>query len=135
MSSDFADGGVHTLTMGSSELNTILSEAARRSQVRQLSPGRRPLRPAVQRAVMHAVPGCLQGLPPHCQQGLPPHCQRARPCTPQGSGMGEGKPAPPVYYVTASSALLLPPAQANCLPCCHPSRSRLHALRLGIPPP
>lgn len=34
MSDDYADGGVHTLTQGSSELQTILGAAARRSQVR-----------------------------------------------------------------------------------------------------
>jgi hypothetical protein len=33
MSDDYADGGVHTLTQGSSELQTILGAAARRSQL------------------------------------------------------------------------------------------------------
>lgn len=33
MSDDYADGGVHTLTQGSSELQTILGAAARRNQV------------------------------------------------------------------------------------------------------
>ncbi len=33
-SSDYADGGVHTLTQGSSELSGILAAAAQRSQVR-----------------------------------------------------------------------------------------------------
>jgi len=37
-SDDYADGGVHALTMGSSELSTILAAATRRNQVRQSAP-------------------------------------------------------------------------------------------------
>lgn len=33
MSDDYADGGVHTLTQGSSELERILGAAVRRNQV------------------------------------------------------------------------------------------------------
>ena len=40
MSDDYADGGVHSLTQGSTELTTILAGAARRSQVGAARGGR-----------------------------------------------------------------------------------------------